>query len=40
MRELVAEAIEDIALSRAIEEGLRTETVDRDTVFRLLEREP
>ena len=35
-REIVLEAIEDIALSRAIEEGENTPTVSRDEVFGML----
>ena len=38
LREALAEAIEDLALVRAIEEGQNTETVTRDEVFTLLER--
>jgi len=33
---LVEEALEDVALARAIEEGERTDTVSRDEVFKLL----
>lgn len=38
LREALAEAIEDIALVRAIEDGESTETITRDEVFTLLER--
>lgn len=37
LREALAEAIEDLALVRAIEEGEGAETVSRDEVFTLLE---
>lgn len=37
LREALAEAIEDLALARAIEDGEGTETVTRDEVFTLLE---
>ena len=33
---LVQEVIEDITLTRAIDEGLTTETVSRDTIFSIL----
>lgn len=35
--ELLAEALEDIALIRAIKEGESTESVSRDEVFSILE---
>lgn len=38
VREIVEEALEDIALARAIEEGESSEVVGRDQVFGLLER--
>ena len=38
LREALTEAIEDIALARAIEEGEGSETITRDEVFALLER--
>lgn len=38
LRQALAEAIEDIALVRAIEDGENTETITRDEVFTLLER--
>ena len=34
--ELLSEIIEDIALTKAIEEGEDTELVDRETIFKLL----
>ena len=37
LREVIEEALEDIALARAIEEGLKTESVPRDEVFSVLE---
>lgn len=37
--EVFAELIEDIALSKAIEEGESTEYVDRESIFKLLDRE-
>lgn len=37
VRELFEEAIEDIALSRAIEEGEQSPTVSRDEIFNVLE---
>ena len=37
VKELVEEALEDIAFARAIDEGLSTGTVTRDDVFNLLE---
>ena len=38
-RDLIQEALEDMALARAIEEGERTELVGRDEVVKLLERQ-
>jgi hypothetical protein len=38
VREIVEEALEDLALARAIEEGEGSEAVGRDHVFGLLER--
>jgi hypothetical protein len=38
VREIVEEALEDLALARAIEEGESSEVVGRDHVFGLLER--
>ena len=35
--DLFMEAIEDIALARAIEEGMQSETVSEDEVFQILE---
>lgn len=37
VKDIVAEAIEDIALSHAIEQGLRSKAVSRDEVFAILE---
>ena len=37
LREALAQAIEDLALARAIEDGEGSETVTRDEVFALLE---
>lgn len=37
MKDIVEEAMEDIALARAIEEGLGGESVSRDEVFSHLE---
>jgi hypothetical protein len=37
VKEIVEEAMEDIALMRAIDEGVRTETVSRSEVFGILE---
>lgn len=39
VQEIVEEAMEDIALSRAIEQGLGSEPVSRDEVFAILEAE-
>jgi hypothetical protein len=36
--EAVADAVEDIALARAIREGIETETVERAEVFKTLRR--
>lgn len=38
VREAVAEAIEDLGLIRAIEEGARSETVGRQEVFGILQK--
>ena len=38
LREALAEAIEDIAIVHAIEDGESSETITRDEVFTLLER--
>ncbi len=37
VRDIVEEALEDVALAHAIEEGLKSETVSRNTVFGILE---
>jgi hypothetical protein len=38
VRDLLEEALEDIALARAIEEGEQSQLVTRDEVFDVLER--
>ena len=38
VRDLIAEALEDIAMARAIEEGAATGTVDPAEVYKILER--
>jgi len=37
MQDIVEEALEDIAVARAIEQGLETKTVSRKKVFPMLE---
>jgi len=37
LREIIEEALEEIAFARAIEEGLRTTPVSREDVFSVLE---
>ena len=37
MQDIVEEAMEDFALTRAIEQGLGSESVSRDEVFTVLE---
>jgi hypothetical protein len=37
MQDIVEEALEDIAIARAVEQGLETRTVSRKKVFSLLE---
>ena len=37
VKEIIEEAIEDVALARAIDEGVRTEAVSREEVFTILE---
>lgn len=37
VKEIIEEAIEDVALARAIEEGVSTNTVSRKEVFTILE---
>jgi hypothetical protein len=37
LRDLIEEALQDIALARAIEQGQRTEDVSRSEVFSILE---
>jgi hypothetical protein len=39
VQDIVEEAMEDIALTRAIEQGLNSETVSHDEVFAILEGE-
>lgn len=39
LREIVEEALEDLAMARAIEEGESSENVSRDQVFSLLKGE-
>ena len=39
LHDIIAEVMEEIVLSEAIREGLNTELVERDAVFRLLEGE-
>jgi hypothetical protein len=38
-KELITEAMEDIALAKAIEEGETTDRVSRDVIFQLLDRQ-
>ena len=40
VKQIIEEAMEEIALTRAINEGLTTETSTRDEVFSLLESRP
>ena len=37
VKEIVEEAMEDIALARAIDEGAQTGVVERDAVFKILD---
>jgi hypothetical protein len=37
VKEIIEEAMEDIALARAIDEGAQTEMVKREAVFKILE---
>ena len=37
VKEIIEEAMEDIALARAIDEGVATDTVSRQEVFAILE---
>ena len=37
MQDIVQEALEDIAMARAIEQGLKTKAVSRQKVFSILE---
>ena len=38
--EIIVEAMEDIALAKAIEEGEDTEPVSREAIFRILQEQP
>ena len=38
--DLIIEAMEDIALAKAIEEGESTEIVSRETIFKILKQQP
>jgi hypothetical protein len=40
VQEIVEEAMEDFALARAIEQGLKSDSVSRDEVFAILEDAP
>lgn len=40
VKEIIEEAMEDVALGRAIEEGVNTGTVSRQEVFTILETSP
>ncbi len=40
IHDILVEALEDVALSRAIEEGEATDLVSRDEIFELLEGKP
>ena len=37
VKEIIEEAMEDVAMARAIDEGVRTEAVSREEVFTILE---
>jgi hypothetical protein len=37
VKEIIEEALEEIALTRAIDDGLRSESIPRDDVFSILE---
>ena len=37
VKEIVEEAMEDIALARAIDEGTQTEVVEREAIFKILD---
>lgn len=39
VRDIVGEALEDIALAHAIEQGLKSESVSRNDIFAVLESE-
>ena len=38
--DIIVEAMEDIALVKAIEEGENTETVSREAIFKILSQQP
>ncbi|MBD2545774.1 hypothetical protein [Planktothricoides raciborskii] len=38
--EILAEALEDIAMKNAIKEGENSETVSRDAIFKILQNKP
>ncbi len=38
--QILAEALEDIAMKNAIKEGENTETVSRDDIFKILQKKP
>lgn len=38
--DIIFEAMEDIALAKAIEEGENTETVSREAIFKILNQQP
>jgi len=38
--EILAEALEDIAMKNAIKEGENSETVSRDAIFKILQKKP
>jgi hypothetical protein len=40
VKEIIEEAIEDVAFARAIDEGVSSDTVSRQAVFKILETAP
>jgi ribosomal protein L12E/L44/L45/RPP1/RPP2 len=40
VRDLIAEALEDISMAHAIEEGAATKTVDPAEVYKILDKKP
>lgn len=40
VKDIVIEAMEDLALERAIKDGLNTDSIPRDEVFKLFEKTP